>query len=277
VLLRWGLLPAAQNQRALDRAGAAETVEIAGRRVSVWRPPARNVRAPLVIFSHGFHGSSTQSVFLLKALAAAGYLVLAPNHKDALGGNAGSIQRPEVAFRHPESWTDATYRDRAEDITDLLKALKSGDPWAREIEWTEVGLVGHSLGGYTVLGLAGGWPRWRIADVKAVIALSPYAAPFIRHRSLGALRVPVMYQGGTRDIGISPSLGKGGGAYDLTGSPAYYIEFLGAGHFAWTDLIPHYQSSISEYCLAFFNKYLRDDRTVDPAMRRADVADLRAK
>src|SRR5262245_45916714 len=58
-----------------DRTAGAESVSIAGLRASVWRPRTRG-RAPLVIFSHGFHGSSLQSTFLMTALAADGYLVI---------------------------------------------------------------------------------------------------------------------------------------------------------------------------------------------------------
>jgi len=47
---------------------------------------------------------------------------------------------------------------------------------------------------------------------------------------------PVMYQGGTKDLGITPSLKKSGGCYPKTPAPAYFVEFRGAGHFAWTDL-----------------------------------------
>ena len=55
------------------------------------------------------------------------------------------------------------------------------------------------------------------------------------------LDAPVMYQGGTRDIGITPFINKGNGAYPQSPAPKYYVEFDGAGHFAWTDLNPKYQ------------------------------------
>ena len=265
-----------QRVRSGDLKGA-ETAQIAGLRVSIWRP-ASPQRAPLVIFSHGFHGTSTQSAFLMRALAADGYLVIAPNHKDASGSGIGGLrERPEMGFGRPDAWTDAVYKERANDITSLVKAFRADAQWSAAIDWSQMALAGHSLGGYTVLGLAGAWSSWKSPDVKAVLALSPYAAPFINHRSLGALGVPVMYQGGTRDIGISPSLGKGGGAYDVTSTPAYYVEFRGAGHLAWTDRVADYQRSIDYYSLAFLNKYVRNDRSADPARRLNDVASLRVK
>src|SRR2546421_147846 len=82
--------------------------------------------------------------------------------------------------------------------------------------------AGHSLGGYTVLGLAGGWPSWKLPEVKAVLALSPYCSPLAQKGRLSAIKVPVMYQGGTRDLGITPSVIKGRGAYDQTTGNVYW-------------------------------------------------------
>ncbi len=93
--------------------------------------------------------------------------------------------------------------------------------------------------------------------MKAILALSPYAAPFINKETLSGLDAPVMYQGGTRDIGITPFINKVNGAYPQSPVPKYYVEFDGAGHFAWTDLNPKYQSAIIDYSRAFLNKYLK--------------------
>ena len=254
----------------------AERVEIAGLKVSVWRPASDSKGpAPLVIFSHGFHGSSTQSTFLMKALTAAGYLVVAPNHKDAMGG--GSAAQPEVGFEKPGAWSDKTYKDRADDIASLIQAMKKDPAWAGAVDWSKVALAGHSLGGYTVLGLAGAWPSWKLPDVKAVLALSPYCAPYIQKGSLGDIKAPVMYQGGTRDFGITPSVIKSRGAFDQTSGTVAFVEFDKAGHFAWTDLNPQYQSSIDYYCIAFLDKYVKGDKSADFGRKRSDVTDLRSK
>ncbi len=194
------------------RAGAARNSEgvakqrIAGLDVAIWKPSSDSA-APAIVFSHGYHGCNTQSVFLMEALAAAGYLVVAPNHKDAgCGGGRGVFARPDEPFRNPSAWNDGTYKDRASDITRLIEGLRADKQWSERIDWNEVGLAGHSLGGYTVVGLAGGWPRWKLPIVKAVLALSPYCDPFTLHGSLGAIEIPVMYQGGTRDIGVTPTV-----------------------------------------------------------------------
>jgi hypothetical protein len=66
-----------------------------------------------------------------------------------------------------------------------------------------------------------------------------------------------MYQGGPLDFGVTPTIKRFNGAYELTSSPKYYVEFEGAGHFAWTDLNPIFQPIINQYSLAFFDRYLK--------------------
>ena len=241
-------------------AAPPQSVELAGRAVTVWLPAVQS-RAPVLIFSHGFHGCATQSVFLMEAFADAGFVVFAPNHRDATcnGGSGHWLERPEQPFQKPDAWSDANYRDRADDITAVVDALKTDERYAARIDLDRLGLVGHSLGGYTVLGLGGAWPSWTLPGVKAVLALSPYTNPYISKATLGGVVVPVMYQGGTRDVGITPSVAKAGGAYELTPAPKYFVEFDGAGHFAWTDLRDSDHAAIVAYSLAFVNHYVRGE------------------
>jgi pimeloyl-ACP methyl ester carboxylesterase len=240
---------------------AADRLSIAGLDVTVWRPDggAPTAAAPIIVFSHGFHGCATQSRFLMTAFASAGYLVVAPNHRDATcnGGEASLISPPEQSFGKPAAWDDATFRDRADDIRRLVAALKADPVWRDRIDWQRLGLVGHSLGGYTVLGLSGAWPDWKLDGVTAVLALSPYVEPFLLRHSLGGLAAPVMYQGGTLDFGITPFVRKPMGAYDQSPAPKYYVELRRAGHLAWTDLNATNHAAIIAYSVAFMDRYLR--------------------
>ena len=251
---------AADTASTSTGSSAPQKMEVAGLEVAAWLPRSDTPGPwPVIIFSHGFHGCSTQSTFLMKALADAGYAVFAPNHKDAACWNLRAwFNSPDVPFGDPRDWSDATYDDRAQDLEKLIDAL-SKDPRYRSppYDWNHLGLVGHSLGGYTVLGEGGGWPHWKDPRVKAILALSPYAAPFIYKHRLGGLAAPVMYQGGTRDIGITPLINKRNGAYPQSPAPKYYVEFDGAGHFAWTDLSPTYQPAIIDYSRAFLDRYLK--------------------
>ena len=236
-----------------------QRLSVAGLAVTAWLPPAAGrTRLPVILFSHGFHGCAPQSRFLTEALAAHGYLVFAPDHRDATchGGRASWFDRSEWRFVAPQSWTEASFHDRADDLRRLLAALREDSrfgPWG---DWSRVGLVGHSLGGYSVLGLAGAWPGWTLPGIKAVLALSPYTQPFVLRHTLAGLTAPVMYQGGTRDLGITPTLHKSLGSYDQSPPPKYYVEFDGAGHFAWTDIGLAPRDGILAYSVAFLDHYV---------------------
>lgn len=276
-----GLLAALLILLSLPATAAAKSAKdvrhltVAGRDVAIWKPYGDAPRDgfPFIVFSHGFTGCNTQSVFLMEALARAGYLVIAPNHKDARCGTAAKSgwypgkmlsNRPQEPFRDPKSWSDAIYRDRRDDMEAVLDAVlraKSFD--GVPIDANRIGIAGHSLGGYTVLGLAGGWPSWKDPRIKAVLALSPHCSPFLDHGNL-QLGIPVMYQGGTRDMGETPLVRRPGGAFDRSSSPAYYVELDGAGHFAWTDLNQSYQETIDTYSIAFFDRYLKGLNHPDP-------------
>jgi predicted dienelactone hydrolase len=242
-------------------------LNVAGRDVAIWKPAGRAPAAgyPLIVFSHGFTGCNTQSVFLMEALAGAGYFVVAPNHKDATCGTArrgwypGKVLagRPQQPLRDPAKWSPATYHDRYDDIEAVLNEVLRGKSFAGvPVDASRVGIAGHSLGGYTALGVAGGWPSWKDPRIKAVLALSPHCSPFVDHGNV-KLGVPVMYQGGTIDRGETAVVRRPGGAYDRSSAPKFYVELDGAGHFAWTDLNRKYQSLIDEYSVAFFDRYLK--------------------
>ena len=92
----------------------------AGRLVAIWRPASRC--APLVLFSHGFHGNRNQSTRLCKSLADAGYLVVAVSHRDATLGAPS-----EDSLLRPGQWTASSYKDRRDDLVAVLHFLR-GDP-----------------------------------------------------------------------------------------------------------------------------------------------------
>ena len=192
-----------------------------------------------------------------------GRWIFATNHKDAAcsGGNGRWRERPGISFREPKLWNEQTYQDRRDDIRHLIDAIKTDSRYKNHIDWDHLGLMGHSLGGYTVLGLAGAWSSWKTEGIKAVLALSPYSEPYNIKGTLKNLSVPVMYQGGTKDLGITPTLHKNNGSYEQSPPPKYYVEFKGARHMSWTNLLSTAHESITAYSLAFMNHYLKNEAT----------------
>ena len=245
------------------RSGAAQEQKrtLGGRDVVVWTPAssAGVGRRPVIVFSHGFGGCAVSARFLSAALAARGYWVIGVNHHDAGCGIREFRLSPEEPFRAPARWSDSTYVDRADDVKAVLAALRSDPGFASRVDLERVGLVGHSLGGYTVLGLAGAWPAWRLPGVRAVLALSPYGMPFLSRNTARDISVPVMFQGGTRDDAITPAVKRPGGLYDRAPSPKYFVELAGAGHMAWTNVRPGSHVSVLAYAIPFLDRYVRGD------------------
>ena len=266
--------PAAPEPPAEDPDTSGAHVTIAGRQVAVWKPagPAPADGYPLIVFSHGFDLCETHSKFLTEGLAQAGYLVLAPHHQDGACRSLGRgllveklTKRPEEPFRNPEAWSDATHRDRRDDVEAVLDAvLKEPSFEGVPVDRGRIGLAGHSLGGYTVLGLAGAWPSWKDPRVKAVLALAPYCEPFFKAGDLGHLNVPVMFQAASGDLAITPTVVREGGGYDRTSAPKSLVEFSLAGHLAWTSANGLRHGVMAQYARAFFDRHLKGVTGPDP-------------
>jgi predicted dienelactone hydrolase len=102
-------------------------------------------RYPLVILSHGTGGSAVQMMWLGHSLAARGYIVAAVNHH----GNTGAEPR-----RTAQGFL--LYWERARDLTAVLDSLLADPVFGPRIDRDRIGAAGFSLGGYTVIAVAGG-------------------------------------------------------------------------------------------------------------------------
>lgn len=105
---------------------------------------AQAARLPLVVISHGTGGSGLSMAWLGEALAAHGYIAAAVNHP---GNNAAE---PYTAKGFSIWWERA--RDLSETISGMLADAKFGD----RIDPRRIGSAGFSLGGYTMIAIAGG-------------------------------------------------------------------------------------------------------------------------
>ncbi|MEZ6065143.1 MAG: hypothetical protein R3B90_05430 [Planctomycetaceae bacterium] len=225
-------------------------------------------RHPLILFSHGFLGASDQSIYLMERWARAGYIVAAIDHADAIKGrNSGPIKMRPFIFA--DRWSANTCADRREDLSALLTFLlaenvTAGSPWLDAIDPDRIGGCGHSLGGYTMLGLVGGWRDWTEPRIKAVVLWSPFLQPYRSRGEAAEVTVPVQFQGGTLDWGITPHLQP---VYDQLKCTRTLLMLEGATHLEWTNLVSIRQSTrdavaagnpelIARYTIAFFDQHL---------------------
>jgi predicted dienelactone hydrolase len=246
-------------------------------RVAFEAPPAACPRVPLVLFSHGLGGCGLQTLFLTEELARHGYVVAAPDHADSAtcgierDGLRLANMRTDQRFIDPRAWNDQSQISRLHDLRAAIGAVAADEALGRIADIAHVGAIGHSLGGYSVIGMAGGWPSWTTPQVKAVVALSPYVAPFVVHGTLGRLAAPVMYQGAQFDWGITPVMEGPGGAYAKSAAPKFFVKLAGGTHFEWTNFVCGGQPSveaclknnrnaylITRYGIEFLDRYLKD-------------------
>jgi predicted dienelactone hydrolase len=260
---------------ALRAQVSEDTLALGGRTAVVWRSTSAR-SAPVVIFSHGLGGCPTQSRFLTSGLAAHGYVVIAPFHRDAGCLGKKPPKKPTTPFASPQRWSDRTYSDRADDVRSIVSSL-GASPLASAVDLERVAVAGHSLGGYTALSVGGAWALMRMPNVRAVLAMAPYAAPFVAHGTLGELTVPVMFQSGALDDGITQTVRRKGGAFDSAGGPKYFVEFAGARHSSWGNKPNAAHQAMLAYAVAFLDRHVRGLADTAVLERRlTGVAELRA-
>lgn len=122
--------------------------------VDLYLPQGLSHPAPLIVISHGLASNPDTFQYLSQHLASNGFAVAALEHPKtgsrdfaAFLSGLSNAPQPEEAIQ------------RARDVKYLLDALeqkvKTDAQWRDRFNPEQVGLIGHSLGGYTVLTLGG--------------------------------------------------------------------------------------------------------------------------
>lgn len=270
--------------------------------------PAATGRFPVVLFSHGQGGLRVQSTFLTEALAGHGFVVVSADHLgDSLLGSLSGA--PPITYEEMRA-------RRVQEARFLIDRVLGTDdtgtaPWSGHVDHDRIGATGHSLGGYTALGLAVGTgatsgtlpgdPR-----VRAVAALAPGPEFGADPQGLAAMEQPLLIIGGTEDLAIKPA---GDNIWERSGSPARFrVDLEGAGHDSFTILcdadqylsdpsipdnirtvlqmagqdncganapsMPDAQAQrlVTGYLVAFFARYLSDDDRFASSLAAADGA-----
>lgn len=101
-------------------------------------------RFPMIVLSHGTGGSAMQMAWLGTALAAKGYIAVAVNHP----GNNATEAYTAQGF--------STWWERARDLSVVIDSMLADPTFRARIDAKRIGAAGFSLGGYTMIEIAGG-------------------------------------------------------------------------------------------------------------------------
>ena len=197
----------------------------------------------LLVFSHGYQSIHIQSFVLMEALASYGFIVISPEHT----GNAQAS---------PTDTFDEAAANRVPDVSFLIDMMVARnqdpqDPFFGRIDEQSVGVVGHSFGAMTAIGMASGWagaapdPRvTAVAPISAVIdgemQLDDRQGPNagFTQEQLESIAVPVMLIGGTEDINVP--IGNNAIAFEqmINAPQVYQVDVIGATHNHFAAICP---------------------------------------
>jgi predicted dienelactone hydrolase len=197
----------------------------------------------LLVFSHGYQSIHIQSFGLMEALASHGFIVISAEH-------TGNAQASDA-----DSFDEAA-SNRVPDVSFLIDMMVGRnqdpqDPFHGRIDEQRVGVVGHSFGGMTAVGMAAGWagaePDPRVTAIVPISAVidgemqlddrpSPNAG--FTQEQLASITVPAMFMGGTEDINVP--IGNNQIAFEqIVRAPRVYkVDIIGASHNHFAAICP---------------------------------------
>ncbi len=229
--------------------------------------PAETTRpAPIVIISHGLGSSPAAFAYLGIHLASHGFVVAIPEH---IGSGEKQYEDLITGLSNTNVRLNS-FIERPLDVKQVIDELerRSKTDLAGRLDLAQIGVIGHSFGGYTALAAAGAtlnFERIRVtcsqptqirldlsysfqclneeippfdtrilADsrVRAAIAINPVASIVFGPKGIETLNVPTMIIGGSRDV-VAPLMAEQVNPFFWLKTPDKYLSVIvPAGHTA---------------------------------------------
>ena len=227
---------------------------------------------PIVVVSHGLASNREAFIHLAQHLVSHGFVVAIPEHK----GSDSAFVRALLDGRGSEIADPQDFINRGKDVTQTLNLLEimgpqlPGLPGALDLE--NIGIIGHSFGGYTALASAGArldfehlrnqctndiliprpnpslllqcqamfvkpFPEERFVSlqdprIKAAIAVNPITSYLFGPQGLRSLQVPTAIIASSDDT-IAPPLPEQFHPFtQLQGISKHLFVMVGASHFS---------------------------------------------
>lgn len=228
--------------------------------VDVYLPQPSQRPAPLVVISHGLGSDRTTFAYLATHLASYGFAVAVPEHP---GSNADQLQAL-INGLASEVTPPSELIDRPLDIKFLLNELNRS--FGGRINLQQVGVLGQSFGGYTVLALSDAKidfevlgkecdpsydslnlslllqcralellsRDYQLSDerVKAGIAINPVGSTIFGKSEYSQIQVPLMLVASSDD-NVAPALPEQIRPFTWLTTPNKYLVLLRGGtHFS---------------------------------------------
>ncbi len=236
---------------------------------------SRNTQGPLVVISHGFGADRRFFAYLAQHLASHGLTVVAVEHP---GSNVAALMSlPVVAPPEEDKLSrilPATeFLDRPRDISFVLDRLEKLNLYSYtlrgRLNTDQVTLIGHSLGGYTGLALAGAaldlrslqsfcpdlspvsfspadWLQCAALDlpvkyanlkdnrISQLIVTNPLTGLLFGEAGLSRVQVPTLMVASTHDS-VTPMAKQQLGPFMQLSGPKYLMTVLGGSHLSVGD------------------------------------------